>query len=182
MEVIKELLQHDASRETLTAKDCHGFNAFELAVVFAQSFEVMKLLLKEMPIASLDDIDWDTAMEYSYSRHPKFTRLFLQKKLRKRLDQLGLMMWKQNILLLIDGVVEYCNCGAAAESEYELVLRVLQEKTIDEELANYEMMEVTSLVELALWKMKCLSGFETNSGNAGEIIGASSEHTSPIQR
>ena len=119
-----------------------------------------------MPPSSLDCnlIDWDAAMEWSYSRHPKFTRLFLQKSLHNRLNRLGLTQWKQHVLRRMDFMVEWQDIVMAHEADAR-ELREHQAKEICIEVSKYEMMEVTSLVELALWKMKCLSGFETNSGN-----------------
>ena len=167
VEVFEALLHHDDSRNTLVERNKHGLNVLELALEWEQSFEVIEFLLDKMPPSSLYDprVDWSKAMRRLHSCHPKFTRLFLQKTLRKRLDHLGLTQWKQNILEMMNGMVECYDSAEAPEDDLGTSWRVCQVKKVYVELLKYELMEATSLVELALWKIKCLSGFKTASGH-----------------
>ncbi|KAL3944504.1 MAG: hypothetical protein SGBAC_001425 [Bacillariaceae sp.] len=146
----------DTSTDDKKSKDMYGMTPFHvLATSATLRADLLEVLLDEYPVDTLGEVNVNghTMLEYllmnkSTTATP-LIKLILQRVLVMRMESFGLGRWKHDISLQ----VESTDWSGNFESSRACLNGVL------ERLASCAKVEMTSLLELALWKRKRRSFF-----------------------
>lgn len=114
-------------------------------VLKADRPEIQRLLLDTHgQYFSDQDVNWEELILCIKFSSPETLKFVVRSSLRNRLENLGLEQWRNNVLNEIE-----CIHSMSEETGLQTQLDLVQSK-----LERYELMEVLSILELIVWKIK----------------------------
>ncbi|CAJ1946383.1 unnamed protein product [Cylindrotheca closterium] len=172
LENLNQVMMDAGKKETFHATDQFGMNPFHiLALASELNTIIFQELLKRYPIRCLSQPDqWGMSPIYFLSLHASsnattLLHMALQETIPKRLQDLGLLLWRQD-------VDHYLQAIQLNNPTY----RVRQIGKLFHKLVQYERVEALSLLEEALWRMKLQDGKNNileDDGVANYLVAAS---------
>eukprot|EP00980_Cylindrotheca_fusiformis_P023900 scaffold11153_cov85-Cylindrotheca_fusiformis.AAC.2 len=162
---LHSLMENDPSGTTTTKVDEFGMTPLHI-LSLSQTPNLSMLLTVMMMMNgghSLDhiilgkDAFGNTPMDYlCWNKKPKTTQVIqslLQATVGKRINWLGLDRWKSNVMQVLDKALAIVDsCSSSSSSSRKSWRKVIGMAYF--QLANYERLEVLSLMELFLWNSK----------------------------
>ncbi|KAL3935254.1 MAG: hypothetical protein SGBAC_009193 [Bacillariaceae sp.] len=161
-------------------EDFFGMTPFHIVATAGKvRLDLLEVLLRRYPLSTLTQRDrgWKTMMEYTMQhRNPKGNALkacLLEWIVNDAMAGWGLERWKLDVLPLL-GKVAWAASASLPEGMTQNRTRLIKARhhavdVIQDTIAGYLKVELTSILELGLWKKQEMEWLNENDGEIGTV-------------